>query len=94
MSDTASDKGGSSTNVAPYYVGKVYCSFCGGYDRLDGGSHDVMPFVFFGNGIPEGFVVSICPRCFVKAFEVILGIKAQPIEADACALDWGKAFKI
>jgi hypothetical protein len=76
------------------YVGKVYCSFCGGYDRKDKRSRDVMPFVFRGGEIPEGKVVVVCPNCFLDVFETILGRRARPIDADACAFDWSGAFRV
>lgn len=76
------------------YVGKVYCSFCGGYDRMDGGTRDVMPFMFYGGVIPTGQVLVICPNCFLEGFEKILGRKAKFIDADAAAFDWSGAFRV
>lgn len=79
---------------AEAYVGKVYCSFCGGYDRRDGSTRDVFSFAFYGGRIPEGKVAVVCPNCFLEVLEKVLGKEAKFVDGDACAIDWSGAFRV
>lgn len=76
------------------YVGYVFCSFCGGYERQDGGTMNVFPFPLTYVGISDDKVFVICPKCFIRAFEKILGREARLIDKGELLLDWSTVPKL
>lgn len=76
------------------YVGYVFCSFCGGYERKDGGTMNVFPFSLTSVGIPDDKAYVICPKCFIEAFERILGREAVLIDRAELLLDWSLVPKL
>jgi hypothetical protein len=76
------------------YVGYVFCSFCDGYERQDGETMNIFPFPFSYVGIPVDKTFVICPKCFVRAFEKILGREAKLIDRAELLFDWSLAPKL
>lgn len=76
------------------YVGYVFCSFCGGYERLDGGTMNIFPFPLTYVGTPEDKTFVICPKCFIRAFEKIFGREAVLIDRAELLLDWSLVPKL
>jgi hypothetical protein len=76
------------------YVGYVFCSFCGGYERQDGETMNIFPFPFSYVGLPADKTFVICPKCFVRAFEKVLEREAKLIDRAELLLDWSLVPKL
>jgi len=76
------------------YVGWVFCSFCGGYERQDSGTMNIFPFPFSYVGIPDDKTFVICPKCFIRALETVLGCKAVLIDRAELLVDWSLVHKL
>lgn len=89
------DESKTAPDVTPKpYVGYVFCSFCGGYERQDGGTMNVFPFPLTYVGIPDDRTFVICPKCFIRAFEMILERNAILIDKGELMFDWSRVPKL
>lgn len=87
------EKNASDADKKPY-VGYVFCSFCGGYERQDGGTMNVFPFPFTYTGIPDEKTFVICPKCFLRVFESVLEREPKLIDRGELFLDWSMVPKL